>query len=137
MRDPKLGDTLTGPVLGLYTHLVHCSRMIRCRIKRRGNKRPYIKQGSGWNLRIVPKIARGGAIFLAPLGVVLTGGHIHLMNVASLVGPLFMQGIIIDILEVCTAILSGNLKKNCDQLGPPDPLGGYPFHNRGRQMRAL
>ena len=98
-------------MLGLYTHLVHCSRKIRCRVKRRGNKRPYIKQRSGCNLRILPEIGRGGAIFFAPLGVLLTGSHIHLMNVASLVGQLFMQGIILDILEVGTSILSGVVKK--------------------------
>ena len=43
IRDPHLCDKLTGPVLGLYTNLVHYNRRIRCRIQGRGDKRPYIK----------------------------------------------------------------------------------------------
>ena len=30
IRDPQLWDNLTGPVLGLCTHLVPCNTRIRC-----------------------------------------------------------------------------------------------------------
>ena len=43
IRDPDLCDKLAGPMLGLYTGLVHCNRRIRCRIQGKGCKRPYIE----------------------------------------------------------------------------------------------
>ena len=80
IRDPQLCDKLTGPVLGLYTNLVHYNRRIRCRIQGRGDKRPYIKKWSRWNLGIMPEIAWGGAIFVAPLGVLTSSGCVNIMD---------------------------------------------------------
>ena len=68
IRNSQLCDELLGPVLGLYTHLVHCGRRIRCRIQGKGHKRPYIEQGSRRNRGVMPEIAWGGVIFVAPLG---------------------------------------------------------------------
>ena len=67
ISNAQLCDKLAGPVLGLYTHLVPCSRRICCQIQGKRDKRPYIKQGSGRQQGIMPEIARAGAIFVAPL----------------------------------------------------------------------
>ena len=40
IRNPQLCEELSGPVLGLYTHLVHSSERISCRIQGKGEKRP-------------------------------------------------------------------------------------------------
>ena len=82
IRDPQLCDKLTGPVLGLYTNLVHYNRRIRCRIQGRGDKRPYIKQWSRWNLGIMPEIAWGWAIFVAPLGVLTSSRCVNIVDTA-------------------------------------------------------
>ena len=94
IRNPHFCDELSGPVLGLYTHLVHCSRRIRCRIQGKGEKRPYIKQGSRSNRGVMPEIALGGAILVAPLGVLTSSGHINLMDAAGFIDPLLMERII-------------------------------------------
>ena len=94
IRNPELCNKLSGPVLGLYTHLVHCSRRIRYRIQGKGNKRPYIEQGWRWNRGIKPEIAWGGAIFVAPLGVLTSSSRINLVDAAGFINPLLMERII-------------------------------------------
>ena len=104
-RDPHLRDKWTGPVLGLYTYLVRCSRMIRFRTERGSNKRPYIKQGSFLNEEILPKIACRGTIFVTHVGLFFASRHIHLMNVSLFVDRVLLLGIIFHILKVGTSIL--------------------------------
>ena len=81
-------------MLGLYTHPAHCSKRICCRIQGKGDKRPYFKQASGWNPGVMPEIAWGGAIFVAPLGVLTSSGHINLVDAAEFINPLLMERII-------------------------------------------
>ena len=81
-------------MLELYTHLVHCRRRIRYRIKGKGNKRPYIEQGSRKNQGIMPEIAWEGVIFVAPLGFLTSSGRIYLVNAAGFINPLLMERII-------------------------------------------
>ena len=75
---------------------------------------------------------------MAPLGVLLSGRHIHLMNVATLAGPLLLQAIILDILEVGTAILSGVLKSTAIGLGPViNSVIALPMTGGVQQCHAL
>ena len=77
-------------MLGLYFHLAHWSM----RIQGKGDKGPYIKLGSGRNQGIMPEVAWGGAIFVAPLGVQTPSHHINLVNAAEFISPLLMERII-------------------------------------------
>ena len=55
----------------------------------------------------MPEIAWGGAIFVAPLGVLTSSGHIILVDAAGLINPLLMKRIIcwiqgiFDVILVC------------------------------------
>ena len=66
IRNPQLCNELLSHVLGLQTHPVHCSRRIRYRIQGKGNKSPYIEQGSGRNRGIMPEMAWEGRFFWLP-----------------------------------------------------------------------
>ena len=74
--------------------MVHCSRRIRYRIRGKGNKRPYIEQGSRWNRGIMPEFAWGGAFFVAPLGVLTSSSRINLVDAAGFINPLLMERMI-------------------------------------------
>ena len=95
-------------MLGLYTHLIHCSRGTRGRIQGKGNKRPYIEQGSRWIWGVMPEVPWGGTIFVAPLGILTFHGRINLVDAAGFVNPLVMERIIcliqgiLAIISVCT-----------------------------------
>ena len=55
----------------------------------------------------MPEIAQGGAIFVAPLGVLTSSGRIYLVDAAGFVNPLLMKRIIcwiqgiFDVIAVC------------------------------------
>ena len=55
----------------------------------------------------MPEIAWGGAIFVAPLGVLTSSGHINLVDPAGFINPLLMKRIIswiqsiFDVISVC------------------------------------
>ena len=55
----------------------------------------------------MPENAWGGAIFVAPPGVLTSGGHIHRVNAARFINPLLMEQIIcriqgiFDVISVC------------------------------------
>ena len=94
IRNPQLCDEQLGCVLGLYTQLVHCSRRIHRRIGGKRNKRPYIEQGSRKNRGVMLKIAWGGEIFVAPLGILTSSGRIYLVDAARFINPRLMKRII-------------------------------------------
>ena len=55
----------------------------------------------------MPEVAWGGAIFVAPLGVLTSSGRIYLVAAAGFINPLLMKRIIcwiqgiFDIISVC------------------------------------